>query len=79
MNANRRHWSIDNTVHWVLDAAFRGDDSRIRQGHAQRSPAILRRLALIRLRREKSAKIGIAATGKRAGWNYDYLLKVLLP
>ena len=77
LHATRSHWSIENAVHWVLDVAFREDDSRIRKGHAQHNLAILRRLALNLLHREKSAKIGMAAKRKRAGWKTDYLLKVL--
>ena len=73
LTSTRSHWSIENAVHWVLDE----DDSRIRQGHAQHNLAILRRLALNLLRREKGAQIGIAAKRKRAGWKTDYLLKVL--
>ena len=66
------HWTNKNAVHWVLDE----DDSRIRRGHhAQNNLAILRRLTLYLLRREKRAKNGIAAKRKRPGWKTDDLLK----
>ena len=77
LTSTRSHWSIENSVHWVLDVAFREDGSRIRRGHAQHNLAILRRFALNILRQEKSAKIGFAAKRKRAGCKTDNLLKVL--
>ncbi len=77
LQAVRSHWGIENSLHWVLDMAFREDESRIRTGHAAHNMSILRRLALNLLRRETTAKGGIAARRKQAGWNDAYLLKVL--
>jgi predicted transposase YbfD/YdcC len=75
--AVRAHWGIENRLHWVLDIAFREDESRVRQGHADQNLALLRRLALNLLRQESTAKIGIKAKRLKAGWDHAYLLKIL--
>lgn len=36
----RAHWGIENSVHWILDVAFREDDCRIRVGEAPQNFAI---------------------------------------
>jgi predicted transposase YbfD/YdcC len=73
----RGHWSIENQLHWSLDMAFREDESRIRRGHAAENFSRLRRIALNLLKREKTNKVGIKAKRLRAGWDHDYLLRVL--
>src|SRR4051812_7918461 len=44
--AIRTHWGIENALHWVLDVTFREDDSRVRDRHAARNLAALRRIAI---------------------------------
>ncbi len=76
-NAIPRHRGIGNSLHWVLDIAFREDESRIRRGNAAENIGILRHLALNLLKNDKVTKAGIASKRKKAGWGNDYLLDVL--
>jgi predicted transposase YbfD/YdcC len=75
--AVRSHWGVENKVHWIMDVSFREDQSRAREGYAAQNLAMLRRLALNLLRREKTKKRGIRAKMLNAGWDHPYLLKLL--
>lgn len=77
LQAVRTHWEIENKVHWVLDIAFREDDCRVRKGNGAQNFVVLRHIALNLLRRETTAKCSLKAKRKKAGWDNDYLLKVL--
>lgn len=77
LKTKRSHWNIENQLHWVLDIAFREDESRVRKDHAAENLALLRHMALNLLKREKTAKGGIHAKRLQAGWNNVYLLSVL--
>jgi predicted transposase YbfD/YdcC len=73
----RRHWAIENELHWVLDVAMNEDRNRVRKDQAPENMAVLRHMALNLLKQEKTAKGGIHAKQLQAGWNNDYLLKIL--
>ena len=73
----RSHWSIENKLHWVLDIAFDEDRHRLRKEHGPENFAVLRHIALNLLKQENSLKRSIKGKRLVAGWNVDYLLKVL--
>lgn len=77
LGATRTHWSIENCLHWTLDVAFDEDHCRVRVGDGAQNLALLRHFALSLLKQDASIKAGIKAKRKVAGWDADYLLRLI--
>lgn len=73
----RGHWCIENSLHWVLDVAFREDGSRIRKDNTPANMSTIRRVGVNMLKQEKTEKVGIENKRRIAGWNTKYLEKIL--
>jgi predicted transposase YbfD/YdcC len=66
--AVRRHWAIENGLHWVLDTAFDEDRARARKDHAPENLSIIRKLALNVLKAARP-EISIRRKRKRSAWS----------
>jgi predicted transposase YbfD/YdcC len=73
----RGHWGIENQLHWILDVGFREDQSRVSQGYGAENLAVVRHIAVNLLSQEKSIKVGTHAKRMKAGWDDQFLFKVL--
>lgn len=73
----RAHWGIENKLHWMLDVIFNEDQSRKRAGNAAQNFSLVNKIALTILRRDLSSTKSIKIKRKRAGWDRDYLIKIL--
>ncbi|MBH8566432.1 ISAs1 family transposase, partial [Nostoc sp. CENA67] len=76
-NAIRSHWGIENSLHWILDVAFKEDESRIRKDNAPQNFAIIRQIAVNLLGKEKRVKRGIKNKQFLAAMDNNYLLNIL--
>jgi len=77
LSAKRAHWSVENSLHWVLDVSFREDESRMREGHCAENVNIMRHLALNLIKSEKTFKGSFNMKRKRCMLSLDYLVKVI--
>lgn len=75
--AVRKHWQVENNLHWVLDVAFDEDQSRVRKDNAPENMAMLRHVALNLIKSDELVKKGVQTRRKLAGWDEDYLLHLL--
>jgi len=75
--AIRRHWEIENRLHWVLDVTFKEDDSRARRNNAAENLAVMRHVALNAIRNDETVKAGVKSKRYRAALMPDYAEKLL--
>lgn len=73
----RGHWGIENGLHWRLDMCFDEDSSRVRKGHAAENFSRVRRVAFNLLQADQDDKSSMKVKRKRAGWNDEYLSKLI--
>lgn len=58
---SRGHWGIENSLHWRLDVILREDQSRYRDKNGAQNLAVLRKIVLSALSRDKSTKRSISS------------------
>jgi predicted transposase YbfD/YdcC len=75
--AIRGHWSIENSLHWVLDVTFKEDNSRIRKDNAPANFAVLRHIAVNVISQNKSRKLSVRSKRFLATLDEEYSIEVL--
>ena len=73
----RNHWRVENELHWTLDVSFNEDQCRVRVANAAENLARIRRISLLLLKNDKTCKLGIKSKRAKAGYDRNYLLKLL--
>lgn len=74
-HAIRKHWTVENELHWLLDVAFNEDRCRIKHKQAAANFAAIRRFVLALLKNAKLSKLGIKNQRLQAAWDESFLEK----
>jgi predicted transposase YbfD/YdcC len=75
--AIRSHWSIENSLHWVMDMLFRDDECRVRTDHAPANFTTIKHMAY-NLLRNASGKNSLRSRRKAASWDDDFLASLII-
>ena len=67
--AVRRHWEIENNLHWVLDVVFREDEMTISAQNGAAHVALFNRVALGIIKQHTGKKDSMVAKRRGAAWN----------
>lgn len=74
--AIRRHWGIENKLHWTLDMSFNEDYARTRTKNAAENFALINKIALNLIRKNKTSG-SIRGNRKAASWSKDRLVALM--
>ena len=73
-NSVRKHWNIENKLHWRLDVIFKDDDNRTRNQSSATNLSIIKRIVLnVMQKYKKTKKISMKSLVKKAGWHEETL------
>ncbi|MEM9770622.1 MAG: ISAs1 family transposase [Cyanobacteria bacterium P01_D01_bin.73] len=75
--AVRSHWELDNQPHWLLDVAPASGASSNDNQNASANLTCIRDVAFNRLKDDDSIPGEIEAKRRRAGWDNDYVSRLL--
>ena len=75
--AVRQHWGVENSLHWSLDVTFREDDNRARTKNAAQNLAILRRIALNLIKKDRTKNDTVRGKLFAAALDPDFLRHLL--
>jgi len=73
----RQHWGVENSLHWTLDMTFGEDYQRKRTAKAAQNFSLIQKFALNLLKKDKSIKASLVSKRLMAGWDDEYLMKIL--
>ena len=76
-NRIRKHWSVENNLHWTLDVEFGEDKSRKRNGYSAENYNIILKTALTMLANDKSKKLSKKSKRLTAALDYKYRETIL--
>ena len=74
----RKHWTVENELHWSLDVSFNEDKCKIRDKNAAANFAATRRFSLGLLKNAQLSKIGIKNQRLQAAWDDSFLEKLFV-
>ena len=76
--AVRKHWAIENNLHWSLDVIFKEDASHAKKDNSPLNLNVLRKTALSLLSKARYGRLSKKKLMFKASLNPDILLNILL-